>query len=58
MDDSSISSDSDTIAVHHGGESGSSSSQNVRLLECQSQTISKSIIMATNATILDGTFLN
>jgi len=55
MDDSSILSDSDTIVVH-SGESGLSSSQNVQLSECQSQTISKSIKMATNATILDGTF--
>jgi len=55
MDDSSISSDSDTIVVH-SGESGSSSSQSVQLLDSQSQTISKSIKIATNATILDGTF--
>jgi len=62
LDDFSITSDSDTIIVYND-ESGSSSSQKVQLLEDQRQTISqneqqssKSIKMATNATIIDGTF--
>ena len=64
MDNLSITSGSDTIIVYND-ESGSSSSQSVQLLEDQRQTISqneqqssKLIKMATNATILDGTFLN
>jgi len=61
MDDLSITSGSDTIILYDD-ESRSSSSQSVRLLEGQSQTISqveqqssKSIKIASNATILDGT---
>ncbi|VVC30728.1 Hypothetical protein CINCED_3A017265 [Cinara cedri] len=63
MDDLSIMSGSDSNILYND-KTGSSSSQSLQLLEDQSQTISqeqqssKSIKMASNATILDGTFLN